>query len=94
MKSVRSQWRREPRQAMPMHALVVPPPSQDTYDAFADPRLPHPYRPHDPELAAWGPAVPLVLKRSALLANLRSACQGAALGPFGFTSEILRIVLQ
>ena len=53
-----------------------------------------PYEPLDPDLRQWSPNSVVDLPRTALFANLRRAKHGVAPGRSGYTSEIVRLVLD
>ncbi|CAE7722283.1 unnamed protein product [Symbiodinium sp. CCMP2456] len=80
-------------------ALTAEPPAaptEATLRELTDParRPAEPYRPLPQDLLEAAPNAPIALDRPALLANLRRARRAAAPGPSGYTSEVLRLVLD
>ena len=72
------------------------PGDEGTLQQLRDParRPSEPYKPINADLWQYSPNSLIDLPRSALFANLRRSRRGAAPGPSGYTSEIVRLVLD
>ena len=82
------------RQALTTGPLA--PHTQATLQELRDPsrRPPEPYQDFPAPVQEFQPAHPPNLPATQLLTNLRRARKGAAPGPSGYTSEVLRLVLD
>ena len=82
------------RQALTKGPLA--PPTQATLQELRDPnrRPQEPYHDFPDAIREFQPANPPNLPATQLLTNLRRARKGAAPGPSGYTSEVLRLVLD